>query len=183
MNSYEYTPEHPILRLILRIFSEQIAVDINMMKMGRENEISYCAKWIPREKSSTSWMVPYIVKNLYKLNNRKCTRPQYYTYLKLYRKSISSLNRCLKTPEIKLCANEWSEIDLSNTSSLFIKKYYKNFMNLRSEFDSDDRKQCMLNFDYHIKQKVYNQMYKKTKKTILKKSIFQIIEKWILTLL
>lgn len=160
MCNHLYSLEHPILKIIYTCFSDQIKKDIQCMNQGRLEEISYCAKWIPREKSAYSWMVPYIVKKMYHLNNRKCTRPQYYSYLKKYRTNISHLNQYLDTPEIKMCANAWSEIDLSKTSSLFMKKYYKNFTQLRSEFDSDDRKQSMLNFKNHMKQKVYDQMNK-----------------------
>ena len=165
-------PTHPILELIYACFSNQIKKDTQYMNQGRIQEISYCAKWIPREKSGSSWMVPYIVKNLYNLNHRKCTRPQYYSYLKKYRTNISHLNQYLDTPEIKMCANAWSEIDLSKTSSLFVKKYYKNFTQLRSEFDSDDRKQSMINFKNHMEQKVYYQMNKEDISDYIEKIYF-----------
>lgn len=155
-----YSLEHPVFKIIYTIFSEQIKKDVNLMSQERFSEISYCAKWIPREKSGSSWMVPYIVKNIFNLNYRKCSRQKYYNCLKRYRICVSELNKHLDTPEIKMCANTWSEIDLSKTSSLFMKKYYTNFTQLRSEFDSDDRKQSMVNFKNYLKQKVYHQMYR-----------------------
>lgn len=163
---YDYSKSHPVMNLIISIFSKQISQDINTINNVLLDEkyvrskITWCAKWIPREKSSSAWMVPLIVKKMYNLENRRCANNHYYSYLKKYRKNIAKINKFIDTPEIKLCNNSWCEIDFTKTSSIFMKKYFNNFTNVRSDFDSDDRKESVVRFKKHMKNKVYTQMNK-----------------------
>ena len=134
---------HSVMNIIYDIFSKQILEDINLY--NNSTPISYCSKWIPREKSSQGWMVRHIVTNLFKFDVFNSEK-NYYFYLKQYRKIISKLNNSLNTAEIYMCKNEWSKINFENKSSNFMKKYFKSFTVPRSEYDSDDRKNCINRF-------------------------------------
>tara|TARA_A100001015_G_C15044630_1_gene742638 strand:+ start:1342 stop:2361 length:1020 start_codon:yes stop_codon:yes gene_type:complete len=140
---------HEVMNMIYKIFSKQIIHDIvlyNNFTNENYKNISWCAKWIPREKSCYGWMVPYIMQHMFELNTQ-ISPSIYYSYLKKYRKTITKLNKKLDTAEIYICKNEWSKIDFKNKSANFIKKYMNNFTKLRSIYDSDDRKECIKDFD------------------------------------
>ena len=81
------------MEMIYDIYSKQIIKDLIVCDtITDENQtISWCGKWIPREKSAYGWMVPYIMKHLFKLDYQ-CSPKVYYFYLKKYRKIVSKLN-------------------------------------------------------------------------------------------
>jgi len=71
--------------------------------------ISNVAKWIPREKSKYGrWQFDIFIKSFFGLDMQPTGGQR-----KKYRKIISSLNRQLDTPEIKLCEKRIEDIDLN----------------------------------------------------------------------
>ncbi|MBI96422.1 hypothetical protein CL656_04685 [bacterium] len=155
-----------IMNMIYEIYSDQIKEDCNTFDSFKK--ISWCGKWIPREKSAYGWMVPFIMSKLFDIKNIKLS-PQYYNYLKQYRQIVSNLNIILNTSEIHLCNNTWSRIDFNNKSQLFFKKYYNNFKNVKSKYASDDRKNCIKKFKDFNK---ISQDYKYNKETYLEVYLF-----------
>ena len=113
-NNNYITYEHPVMDMICDIYVKQIKEDYNSYN------ISWCAKWIPREKSKHKWMVPYIVNKMFNIN-RVISRKQYYYCLKKYRQIIARLNKILDTPEIHMCYNMWERIEFKHNSDFFNK--------------------------------------------------------------
>jgi hypothetical protein len=71
--------------------------------------ISNVAKWIPREKSKYGrWQFDIFIKSFFGLDMQPTGGQR-----KKYRKIISSLNRQLDTPEIKICEKRIEDIDLN----------------------------------------------------------------------
>jgi hypothetical protein len=83
-----------------------------------DTPISLLAKWIPREGHP---MAIHIIVSLVPGQMFHGTR------VKLYRKRVSALNRALGTLEIKMCANEWDAITMSDVPLLARKKYANAF--------------------------------------------------------
>jgi hypothetical protein len=46
-----------------------------------------------------------------------------------YRRLLSSVRRALALPEVLMCAQEWSEIDMSHVPSLAMSRYKRAFLN------------------------------------------------------
>jgi hypothetical protein len=132
---------------ILTIAHNQTVIDYASLSSDSCIKISNIAKWLPRENSDKfSWIfsrlaVLWCQEACPCIMNTPKTQFQKQRALNLcygnYRKVISSLNRFLETPEIKLCANkleEQSHITLSTHSKLnYINtKRSQHFMNIRS---------------------------------------------------
>jgi hypothetical protein len=126
--------------------------------------ISLVAKWVPREKSSFSWLYEQLAVNYFSeyietvTNNENCRK----AILKCktdYRKVISKLNKHIDTLQIKQCANTWSDIDFNNVTSISLFKQKKAFLNIKSNGivrcpDNKDRISCAEHFNEHIKKAV-----------------------------
>lgn len=105
---------------ILKIFSNQILKDEKDMIDGN-SKISLLAKWLPRENKKGKQVYIDLVSVLYPGNN---TLSKYRAQL---RKRIVSLNKHIKTVEIKMCANQWSDIVPKQVPGRALKLYSKAF--------------------------------------------------------
>lgn len=147
------TCEHPVMDMICDIYVKQIKEDYNSY------DISWCAKWIPREKSKHKWMVPYIVNKMFNINT-VISRNQYYYCLKKYRQMIASLNKRLDTPEIHMCYNMWERIEFKDNSDFFNKHNVRNLLNYKYDYSSPGRIFCS--------KKYYNYLIEKGRKQRIK---------------
>ena len=72
-----------------------------------------------------------------------------------YRRMLSSLRRALVLPEVLMCAQQWTEIDLSSVPSLAMARYKRAFLNEGKGCCKDDpeRAACRENFLKMLKEK------------------------------
>ena len=107
----EVTDEHIII-----IIDNQLKADISNMK--KNNPISLLGKWLPSENASseTTKKVAKRVRKLLGLSSRK------------YRLMLSELRSYTNVVEVKMCGNEWSEIDYEKVPSLANLKYKDAFI-------------------------------------------------------
>ena len=65
-----------------------------------------------------------------------------------YRRMLSSLRRALALPEVLMCAQQWTEIDLSSVPSLAMARYKRAFLNEGKGCCKDDHEcaACRDNF-------------------------------------
>lgn len=143
------------------IVKRQIEADELSLVWGGENpvneapKLSLLAKWMPREgQPGASEMAALLVPGTMFQGAR----------MKIYRKRISALNKALKTVEIPMCANQWSQIVPSAVPGRAVKKYVKAFLNEKGTTrryetapsgvlrypNSQDRMECRHNFQQHF---------------------------------
>ena len=132
--------------------------------MGKN--ISLAAKWVPREKSNKfGWLFNILAYEYFKcyLDSAKTELALLKAKTKAkmdYRRLISSLNRKLDTVQIKQCANTWSIIDHSKTTSITIAKQKNAFLNKKKDgsikSERIDRIQCAENFKEYINNCIKN---------------------------
>jgi Mg-chelatase subunit ChlD len=145
--------------------NEQLKMDYENYIQSSDN-ISLVAKWVPREKSSFGWLYEYLATN-YFINYMETANTddrKLKAILKCktdYRKLISVLNRKLDTLQIKQCANNWSNINFNNVTSISVSKQKKAFLNVNKKGetkypDSEDRMDCANHFNSHIQNAIKN---------------------------
>lgn len=144
----------PLIREIARCYFSQIDKDTTAMREGSQR-VSLVGKWGARENKSQDtnlfWYMPLHksgtnkVTGLYKQGwVNWLTRYRYLdTQLSIgtpvalipskchafYRRDLSALNRHLKTPEVLMCAKNYSEIRFENASSKFMNRSMSALLN------------------------------------------------------
>ena len=154
---------HPLIHYCINLMNEQLKMDYENYIQSSDN-ISLVAKWVPREKSTFGWLYEFLATNYFINYMETATTDQRKTKAILkcktdYRKLISVLNRKLDTLQIKQCANNWSNINFNNVTSISVSKQKKAFLNVNkkgeSRFpDSDDRNNCASHFKNHIQSAI-----------------------------
>jgi len=102
--------------IIINIVKNQLNSDISAKLLNEP--ISLLAKWLPSENASskkTKEMGKFVRKSL-GLSSRK------------YRVLLSELRNYLNVVEVKMCANEWNDIDYDKVPSLANLKYSNAFL-------------------------------------------------------
>ena len=89
-------------------------------KINKKN-LTLIGKWAPREGSQHTAMAKELAKTLFGGNINKS--------LKNYRHLCVELNKILKTPEVYMAAQKYSEIEFSRVASLCLQRFRKAFMN------------------------------------------------------
>jgi hypothetical protein len=113
---------------------------------------SLLAKWLPREGSKT---YPGLAKKLAKFIYGNL--PSERESLIKYRKTVSKLNRALKTVEINMCGGKWADIKpeavpgrcLKNNKNAFLNQSLKDSTALRYP-DNSDRMECRKHFQEFV---------------------------------
>ena len=148
--------ENPFVQYIIQKYVKQVNNDYyNILNGSLYKELSYCCKWIPREKSKYSWIVPLIVKKMFNIEQYRVSKESYYSYLKNYRQIITYINNILQTPEIYMCENRWSKICFCYKSNNFYKKYHYSFMlDKNNKYYSKDRLECSENYHIHCNNRI-----------------------------
>jgi hypothetical protein len=136
--------DHPLICESIAYINKQLHKDMNT------SNISYVAKWIPRENSKFGWIFNKLVCNWFNLNDISTFDSSYY--YGEYRKIIANLNRKLMTIEIDMCSNNWQNIEFQ---TLF--KYQNVLLNVNRKNDirpkfhnSVDRNICSKRFKKNI---------------------------------
>ena len=106
----------------------QIAVATLHRDMATEEgkPISLCAKWAPREGKGDAYDQA-LAREM--ANTMFPEVAQFSSRQRLYRKTVSALNRRLQTTEVKMCANDWEEIVPSVVAGRCLDKHRKAFLN------------------------------------------------------
>lgn len=101
---------------IITIINIQLIKDLNNLEEGKS--ISLLGKWLPSENASSKSTKESAkhIRRLMKISPRK------------YRLLLSKLRKYLDVVEVKMCNNEWSEIDYNKVPSLANLKYREAFM-------------------------------------------------------
>lgn len=128
VNNNDYLEEY-----IFNILITRLRKDIYFYKDNKR--ISYLAKWMPREYSHFDKTLNFLNKfcfRFYPKDEKKTARRK-------YRKTITTLSRCLDVTEIKLCAKENNKINFKHVGPLCLKNNYKRFMrnkDTRNKFEN-----------------------------------------------
>ncbi len=157
--------EHPLIEICIEMLNNQLIKDEFNLKNNITN-VSTVAKWIPREKKKFDWLFdklvinwsnktnPYILK--YWNNNY-----QFYSALskckKLYRTTISTINKSIDTVEIKLCQRNNDNIIPKNVPIHHLYKHFDYYCsnNYSSPINSDLFQKYIISNNYSINKK-YN---------------------------
>lgn len=102
---------------IIKLVTEQLASDI--LNMNAHKSVSLLAKWLPSINSKNKEVRNQALA-IYKAIGFKSEKD--------YRKTVAELRRYIDVVEIKMCANEWSEIDYSKVPSKANVRYSEAFI-------------------------------------------------------
>lgn len=102
---------------IIKIIDEQLKKDLTNLTQNKS--VSLLAKWMPSENASSkeTKKMAKKVRQLLKLSPRK------------YRLMLSELRAYSNVVEVKMCNNQWSDIDYEHVPSLANLRYKNAFMN------------------------------------------------------
>ena len=150
---------HPLILRCIDLINVQLCRDL----YSTEN-VSLCAKWVPRESSKYGWLYKSLALDYFKNHNyllsaktpialelakKKC-------YMS-YRKVLTSLNKELDTVQIKQCGGAWADINHNKTTSITLTKNRKAFLNVDKKGEQrsslDDRIQCANNFKEYVEER------------------------------
>lgn len=141
-----------LIRFICKMYGEGLANEFK-----NKDDRALIAKWAPREKSKMfGWLTPIIAHyfcNSFSDLNLSIPSSR-IKQLKLFRKSVGSMNRSLDTTQIKQCNKEWSSINFNNVTSITMNKQAKAFSytNTTSHKDDPDRIACANNLKKYIQE-------------------------------
>lgn len=127
---------HPLIVFIVNLMTSQLREDYNKIQLGDKN-ISFVAKWIPRQGSAYSWLFnkcaksyyPFYIKDnldsvqLYKAKNKCFSK---------FRKICSMLNYSIQPIEINQCQkkNVLNEMKLTSFNLVKYNKWLSNNLSL-----------------------------------------------------
>lgn len=150
--------DHPLIQHSVKLINNKLKNDYENFLL--KNNISLLAKWVPREKSSFSWLYNELAMQYFSNYIKTSKTPQSFANAVLkcktdYRKMLSQLNKHLDTLQIKQCKNTWSEIDFNNVTSISLAKQKKALLNIKKDNkprhpENEDRTICATNFKAHI---------------------------------
>ncbi len=133
--------------IIYTIISDQLKIDFDSYNAYLENaksnsecklEITLVAKYAPKEGGSYDRKIKSakeIAMRLFPIE----FKTDFRMALKSYRKMITALNAAIQTTEIKMCKNQFSEIDFNRVPGKCLTKYRCAFLNQRLENKSEFR--------------------------------------------
>lgn len=121
----EHNSSEKIVSIVKHILFEQLCEDrVNMYK---GNPVSLLAKWLPSENTSslTTRSIAKKVRKLFMLTPRD------------YRKILSELRKYIDVTEVKMSANDWSNIDYNKVPSKANLNYMDAFM--RNDYERREK--------------------------------------------
>jgi hypothetical protein len=104
--------------LAIKEIERQLLFDVNQIDNGGKNSVSLLAKWMPRENTSNKDRVAFA----------KYLRGKLKMEPAQYRKTLSKINKYLKTIEVSASAKEWDKINYEQVPSLANLKYKNAFL-------------------------------------------------------
>lgn len=150
-----------VLDFMVRLVNDQLRTDLS------SETPTLVARWVARESASKKNSVPfkpfyhalaedyfghYLLTARTPESRVKAQRKAYQHYRQ---QVLVPLNNRLKTPQIKQCANQWSEIDYKrDVTSITMRKQTRAFMNQNKDGSqrsaAEDRVQAAENFDTFV---------------------------------
>ena len=177
--------KYPISLINAQIKKDYANVVLGLNEIGI-NDISLAAKWVPREKSSFSWLYEalsthYFSEILATANTEDRQKKAILKCKTKYRKILSLLNKKINTTQIKQCEKVWQSIDFNNVTSVTLLKQKKAFLNIKKNGElrcpnDNDRIICSKNFDSHIQKAVRGDIEMKGKRIDMADFTKQAIE-------
>lgn len=123
--------DHPFILYAICLLDSRLKQDWAAYQTNNLTEVSYAAKWTPREKSKYGWIYIVLSVGYFGYLSDTVTLKQKERALKKskmsLRKIISTLNNYLDTTEIKQCKNEWNNITPSRVPIHAAFKYHRAF--------------------------------------------------------
>lgn len=163
-NEEKLKDTHTLIIAPLMMMNEQLKKDYENIDRGEE--ISYAAKWVPREKSKKfGWQFEMLAHCYFSEYFGECsTTTEFKGAMKKakmeLRKIVSKLNRKLETPQVTMCNDLWDTICINNLSSRTIFKNQNALLNINSNgerrYYSQDRSACASQFKEYIEASVSN---------------------------
>lgn len=172
--TYFVSDQYPLIETCVGMLNHQLQLDIEAKEKGQK--CSYVSKWIPREKSKSSWLYERCV-----VQWTRTFRPHYFASVKTseqfqkalrkgkteYRKIISDLCKYNGNVQHLQCTQQWSQIDLTNVSIRTKELQHNALLNVKRNGElrdktmkNDDRLQCRnksqlfyMNYDKQKKDK------------------------------
>ncbi len=146
-----------ICSFVSQLLCNQLYIDYENMK--KHKQVSYLAKWFPRENKKNKQLYRFILETLnpYLLTQPYCAT-NYNREASKIRKMVSSLNKYLNTTEILMCSKQWNSIQLNKLPLSCLYKYkdvlFKKNINL-SDTTQEKHKvshipRCILQNKNHI---------------------------------
>jgi hypothetical protein len=159
--------------------------DITILNNGLTNELSFAAKWCPKEGSAADKKCNasrHIAQRLY---------PELYAEnftmaLRKYRQEVGRLNKALHTTEVLMCNKQFSKINFNEVPKRALIKYNDAFLNVsimdETEMrhpDDDDRHECRIHYEQFLNgfTRVKNEIKNKPYNTLLLNEIIDRIQK------
>lgn len=142
---------HSLIDQMIEYTNHQLMLDNNIWKYAnirRDQKpllLSNVSKWIPREGKKYEWVFDRLythwARQHYSYIMKTCESNDSYIRAQLkckqlYRKTVATLNRAIDTPEIKMCAKQWHNIEPMTVS---MHAYIKHFRALTEPNPSADR--------------------------------------------
>ena len=140
------------------ISANQLKRDILILN-SNQHHISFCGKWLPREKSPRfGWLAKYFAKYYVddsRINMNASATSIKKQRLRLYRKDLARLNHTLRTVQVIQCKNNWKSIDFDNVTSKTLIRQHNAFL-YQTETgnacgENSDRIECKKNYIQYIK--------------------------------
>jgi hypothetical protein len=165
---------HPLISYSIELINKQLRADFKNYSTGVNTNISLVAKWVPREKSTFSWLYESCAVNYFSeyMETPTSLESQRRAILKCkteYRKIISILNKHNDTLQIKQCGHQWSKINFNNVTSISLTKQKKAFLNINKNGEvrypeNNDRITCAIGFNAHIQKAINGETEMKGKR-------------------
>jgi hypothetical protein len=130
--------------------------DIDILTNGTINELSFAAKWCPKEGSAADKKCNasrHIAQRLY---------PELYAEnftmaLRKYRQEVGRLNKALHTTEVLMCNKQFSKINFNEVPKKALIKYNHAFLNVSvmdetkpRHPDDEDRHECRIHYEQYL---------------------------------
>ena len=157
---------HPLINHAIMLANTELKKDF-INYINNNNQISLVSKWIPRESSSFGWLFSLMAINYFSeyVKTAQTIESHIKSILKCktkYRKIISCLNKKIDTLQVKLCNNEWENINFNNVTSVSLLKQNNVFLNIKQNgdirhVDNIDRIQCSENFKMYIEKTIVDE--------------------------
>jgi len=129
--------------------------------------MTFAVKWCPRENSKYGWLYELLVlqwSKMFSPNVKYETEAEFSVCKRNFRKMISALNKELQTPQVKQCANRWSDINPGDVSIGTLVKQKRAF----SKADNTDRSECRDHFnEYYDDVNAVHNYKQNTNRTII----------------
>ena len=112
---------HPIILSTISLLVMQLRYDVI------SDAPSLAAKWVPREGKRFGWVNAIIAQAAYPKITKGGSEKSYRKAKMLLRKTVSTINRKLKTVQIDMCNGNWEDIEFKKVTSLTMQNNHASF--------------------------------------------------------